>query len=101
MMRDKLSRREDRALLKALRAIVLTQYPNPDRKNCPGTAVLQNIATKRISMDDLAHEHVVNCSPCFTELTNIRQKLHRRTVLLWAMGTTGTVIVVFAVWLTY
>lgn len=100
-MRDKLSRREDRALLKALRAVVLTQFPNPDRKDCPGTPVLHAIATKRISMLDSAHEHVGACSPCFTELTEIRQALQRRKILLWAMGTTGTAIIVLAVWLTY
>jgi hypothetical protein len=101
MMRDKLSRREDRALLKALRAVVLTQFPNPDRKECPGTQTLHAIATKRISMFDPAHEHVGSCSPCFKELTGIRRALQRRKILLWAMATTGTAIVVFAVWLTY
>src|SRR5262245_34936192 len=101
MMRDKLSRREDRALLKALRAVVLTQFPNLDRKNCPGTQTLHAIATKRISMFDPAHEHVGDCSPCFKELTDIRRALQRRKILLWAMGTTGTAILVFAVWLTY
>ena len=101
MMRDKLSKREDRALLRALRAVTLTQFPNPDRKDCPETAVLQSIAMKRISMLDPVHEHVVNCSPCFTELTEMRRTLQQRTVLLWAMGTTGTAIVILAVWITY
>jgi hypothetical protein len=100
-MRDKLSRREDRALLKAMRAIVLTQYPNPDRKDCPGTQVLHAIATKRIDMLDPAHEHVVACSPCFKELTDMRRALQRRKIFLWAIGATGTAIVVFAVWTTY
>ena len=100
-MRDKLSRREDRALLKALRAVVLTQFPNPDRKECPGTPTLHAIATKRISMFDSAHEHVGSCSPCFKELTEIRRALQKRKILLWAMGTTGTAVVVLAVWLTY
>src|SRR5262245_66626471 len=101
MMRDKLSRREDRALLKALRAVVLTQFPNPDRKDCPGTQTLHAIATKRISMFDHAHEHVGNCSPCFKELTDIRRALQQRKTLLWAMETTGTAIDGLAVWLTY
>src|SRR5262249_49730210 len=101
MMRDKLSRREDRAFLKALRAVALTQFPNPDRKDCPGAPTLHAIATKRISMFDSAHEHVGSCSPCFKELTDIRRALQRRKILLCAMGTTGTAILVFAVWLTY
>src|SRR2546426_7763762 len=56
MMRDKLSRREDRALLKALRELTRTRFPNPDRKNCPGTPVLHAIATKRVSMLDSAQD---------------------------------------------
>jgi len=101
MMRDKLSRREDRALLKALRELTRTRFPNPDRKNCPGTPVLHAIAMKRISMLDSAHEHVARCSPCFKELMEIRRTLQRRKILLWAMGTAGTAILVLAVWLAY
>ena len=100
-MRDKLTRREDRALLRAMREIVLTQFPNPERKDCPGTPVIEAIATKRISMFDPAHEHVTNCSPCFKELTDIRRSLQRRKVLLWAMGTTGTAIVTAVVLFMY
>ena len=101
MMRDKLSRREDRALLKALRELTRTRFPNPDRKNCPGTPVLHAIAMKRISMLDSAHEHVARCSPCFNELMEIRRTLQRRKIVLWAMGTTGTAIVALAVWVVY
>ena len=100
-MRDKLTRREDRALLRAMREIVLTQFPNPERKDCPGTPVIEAIATKRISMFDPAHEHVTSCSPCFKELTDIRRSLQRRKVLLWAMGTTGTAIVTAVVLFMY
>src|SRR5262249_31154569 len=68
---------------------------------CPGTQTLYAIATKRLSMFDSVHEHVGSCSPCLKELTEIRRARQRRKILLWAMGTTGTAIVVFAVWLTY
>jgi hypothetical protein len=96
MMRDKLSKREDRALHRALASVVLTQYPNPERKECPGTSVLRAIATKSIPMRHPAHEHVGSCSPCFSELTQIRQALHRRN-LVWTMGTTAAAVLVLAV----
>src|SRR5262245_48814228 len=99
MMRDKLSRREDRALLKALRAVVLTQFPNADRKDCPGTLTLRAIATRRISMFDSAHEHVGSCSPCFSELTEIRETIHRRR--LWTTGTASAAAVVLAMLIAY
>src|SRR5437660_6468782 len=101
MMRDKLSRREDRALLRALRELARTRFPNPDRKNCPGTPVLHAIAMKRISMLDSAHEHVARCSPCFNELMQMRSTLQRRKIFLWTMGTTAAAIAVFTVWVTY
>jgi len=100
-MRDKLTRREDRALLKALREIVLTQYPNPERKDCPGTSVLRAIAAHRISMFDPAHEHVGSCSPCFKELTEIRRRLQRRNVLIWATTSAATALVVVSLFLMY
>jgi hypothetical protein len=95
-MRDKLSRREDQALMRVLKEVALTQYPNPYRKDCPGTPVLEAIATKSISMLDPAHEHVVRCSPCFRELTEMRRSLRRRKTFMWSMGAAGAVIVVLA-----
>lgn len=100
MMRDKLSKREDRVLHRALASIVLTQYPNPERKDCPGTPVLRAIATKSIPMRDPAHEHVGSCSPCFSELTEIRRAFHRRNVL-WATGTAGAAVLILAVLVAY
>jgi len=100
-MRDKLSRREDRALFRALRAVLLTQFPNPERKDCPGTPVLEAIAAKRISMLDPVHEHVGSCSPCFTELTEIQRNLRHHRVRLWAMATAGSALVILAAVLTY
>src|SRR5438093_13076907 len=103
MMRDKLSKREDRALHRALASVVLTQFPNPDRKDCPGKPVLRAIARKSIPMRDSAHEHVGSCSPCFSELTELRHAL-RRQHLMWAMGTVGTaglVLVVLVAYLTF
>src|SRR5262245_39887043 len=96
MMRDKFSKREDRALHRALASIVLTRYPNPERKECPGSSVLRDIATKSIPMRDPVHDHVGSCSPCFSELAKIRRELHRRN-LTWALGTAGAVVLVLAV----
>jgi hypothetical protein len=100
MTSDRLSKREDRALHQALASVVLTQFPNPQRKDCPETSVLRAIAKKHIPMRDPAHEHVGSCSPCFSELTEIRDALHRRN-MMWAIGTAGTAVLVLAVLVTY
>ena len=36
MTDDHLSKREDRALHRTFESVVLTQFPNPERKDCPG-----------------------------------------------------------------
>src|SRR6266446_8630616 len=99
MMPNKLSKRQDKALHKALASVVLTQFPNPERTDCPGAQVLRAIATKSISMRDPAIEHVGQCSPCFAELTQMRQTRHRRKVLS-ATGT-GATVVILAILITY
>ncbi|SRR5213593_3883718 len=78
--------------LKAKMAVCNTS----ERKECPGSSVLRDIATKSIPMRDPVHEHVGSCSPCFSELTDIRRKLHRRN-LTWALGTAGAAVLVLAV----
>jgi hypothetical protein len=99
MMPNKLSKRQDKALHKALASVVLTQFPNPERTDCPGAEVLRAIATKTISMRDPAIEHVGQCSPCFAELTQMRQTRHRRKVRS-ATGT-GLTVLILAILVTY
>lgn len=95
MTGDRLSRRQDRALHRALASMVMTAYPNPERKGCPGSSVLRSIATKTIAMDDPAHHHVARCSPCFKELTEMRQALRRRK-MQWGLGTAAAVVLLTA-----
>src|SRR2546427_8859862 len=92
MTGKKRTRRQSRAFFRALQSVVLTHFPNPERKDCPGTSVLRAIATKNISMRDPAIEHVGRCSPCFTELTEMRRDLQRRK-LLWATATAAAAVV--------
>src|SRR5712691_11060035 len=99
MSEDHLSNRQIRALERAMARVVMTQFPNPERKGCPAATVLRAIATKRISMRDPAIEHVGQCSPCFAELTQMRQTRHRRKVLS-ATGT-GATVVILAILITY
>jgi hypothetical protein len=50
-------------------------------------------------MRDPAIEHVGQCSPCFAELTQMRQALHRRKVVS-ATGT-GATVIILAILVTY
>jgi hypothetical protein len=93
MKEEKLSRRQDRMLFKALESVVLTQFPNPERKGCPGTDVLRLIARKKLAMRDPVHEHVGECSPCFSELLELRATIRRKRTL---KAATGAMVIVLA-----
>jgi hypothetical protein len=100
MMGDHLSKREDRTLHRTMESVILTQFPNPERKDCPGTAVLRTIAKKRISMQDPALDHAGRCSPCFAELTDIRRALRKQNVV-WIAGTAAAAVVLIAAFVGY
>jgi hypothetical protein len=95
MMGDHLSKREDRTLHRTMESVILTQFPNPERKDCPGTPVLRTIAKKRISMKDPALDHTGRCSPCFTELTDIRRAI-RKQYVAWITGTAAAAVLLIA-----
>lgn len=94
MAREKLSRREHRALHRALEPVFRTSFPNPERKDCPGTAKLRAIARKKLPIQDPAIDHVGSCSPCFSELQDIRKDIRRKRVLWVAAVITASIIIV-------
>ena len=100
MIGDQLSKQEDRELHRALESVVRTQFPNPRRNDCPGIETLRTIAQKRISMRDPAIDHVGHCSPCFSELTDIRQAIRRRN-LQWKAGGVAAAVLVLALLINY
>ena len=73
MAQEKLSKKEDRALHRALESVFRTRFPNPERVDCPVRDTLLAIAHKRLPMRDPANEHVTRCSPCFSELQEKRK----------------------------
>ncbi len=103
MVGDQLSKRQDRALHRAFESAVLTQFPNPERKDCPGIGTLRAIANKRISMRDPALAHVGQCSPCFEELVEFRRVVRRhKMILAWSPVVAAILVIsVLAGYLAY
>lgn len=91
-----MSKRTDRSLHQAFESVVLTQFPNPERNNCPSTTTLRQIAKKRISMNDPAVTHVGSCSPCFAELRELRRTARRQNT--FAVLCTASVAMMLLVW---
>jgi hypothetical protein len=62
--------RWDRLQREFLRA-VSAEYPNPGRKDCPGTEALRDLAERMMLREDLQRDqrwkHALQCGPCFKE----------------------------------
>jgi hypothetical protein len=81
-------------LKRKLQDSILSQYPNPERKGCPGSAVLQSVATRysdeSVEGDENWH-HVTHCSECYREFLDFRLKhkgrAKRRSLLIgWGIA---------------
>jgi hypothetical protein len=58
-----------------LQQAVLNNYPNPERRGCPGMAVLREVVRRQSPIRDAHWEHVAHCSPCFQEFLELRTNL--------------------------
>ena len=87
-------------LKRKLQDSILSQYPNPERKGCPGSAVLQSVATRysdeSVEGDENWH-HVTHCSECYREFLDFRLRhkgpAKKRTLLVW-WGVAAAVLAV-------
>ena len=60
---------------------ILNDYPNPERKGCPGGTVLKELAVRPIddSLESNPHwHHVTHCSECYREFLGLRAELRRK-----------------------
>jgi hypothetical protein len=68
-----------RDLRRLLQQVALAAYPNPKREGCPGSAVLDEMASAPLPFEHPAYEHVKQCSPCLKEMLDLRSaKLRAR-----------------------
>jgi hypothetical protein len=67
-------------LLGILRQGLATEFPNPKRIGCPGNALLQGIAQKKVSLIEAEPwlEHLGSCSPCYEEFREFRRQWMRQ-----------------------
>jgi hypothetical protein len=79
---------------------ILSKYPNPERKGCPGDAVLRSLAerpmTKPVEADS-AWQHVTHCSECYREFLGLqsaigRQRRIRRESIRWGIAVAALVL---------
>lgn len=68
-------------VLKGLQKATLRDFPNPERVGCPGAAVIERLANRRLSHTHEAVQHITHCSPCYAEFLGIRRHIRRRRFL--------------------
>ena len=80
---------------------ILSDYPNPERKGCPGEAVLKELAARPLddSLDGNPHwHHVTHCSECYREFLGLRGELRRkakaRLAKIGVAAATATALIV-------
>jgi hypothetical protein len=63
-------------LQREYRRAVAAEYPNPGRKDCPGTGALRDLAKRNVRRQDLRTDlrwkHTMQCGPCYEEYIVLR-----------------------------
>ena len=68
-------------LKKQLQDSILRDYPNPERKGCPGGAVLRELAERPLDQaveDDPHWHHITHCSECYREFLAFNNAFRQR-----------------------
>jgi hypothetical protein len=59
--------------------LVLSAYPNPKRKGCPGEAAVRDYAERVANWESVeeeaAYRHITHCSPCYREFLDMGEAL--------------------------
>ena len=85
------SERDEKRILDALGRGLLKEFPNPDRAGCPGSDVLNRIASHEMPLAEAEKwlDHLTSCSPCYSDFSQFQsayQRRRTRTILAIAAG---------------
>jgi hypothetical protein len=94
---------EEKVLLKTGSRVFSTAFPNPDAKGCPGPEILKNLVfrSESFTLKERQHwfDHAANCSPCFSEMSSLRQafvrkrRIKRSIVAMLAVGVLSWLLI--------
>lgn len=66
---------------RAVQESILRNYPNPERRGCPGDNVVRDVAARTESRADDLWEHITHCSPCYAIFLAAKQEFrNKRTI---------------------
>ncbi len=96
---DSLEQRYER-VRDAVQQAILRNFPNPERKGCPGDKVVREVAGRRDLIEDDAWRHITHCSPCYATFLQYKdgfRRQRRRRGLLILAGAAALVALIVSV----
>jgi hypothetical protein len=92
------SERDERRILDALGRGLLREFPNPDRTGCPGSAVLQRIASHEMPLAEAEKwlDHLTSCSPCYSDFSQF-QSSYRSQRMRTFLAIAASVFIVISI----
>ena len=64
---------------RAVQESILRNYPNPERRGCPGDEVVRSVAARTELKADEVWEHITHCSPCYAEFLAYKDQFRQQT----------------------
>ena len=62
---------------RAVQESILRNYPNPERRGCPGDDVVRSVAARTELKADDVWEHITHCSPCYAAFLAYKDQFRR------------------------
>lgn len=66
---------------RAVQDSILRNYPNPERKGCPGDDVIREVAARTELEADEVWEHITHCSPCYATFLDSKKEFRHKRVI--------------------
>ncbi len=96
-----LSKKDEKRFLELGRQVFLNDFPNPERKGCPDSKVIQESAAGSLPAGEANKWmlHFTSCSPCSREFSEFRRQLQRlKQVKVASVSALCIAAVCAAVW---
>jgi hypothetical protein len=97
-----ITRRDEERLLQVLEKALAKDFPNPERRGCPGADVLRAIAARKLSLAEVEPwiDHLGSCTPCFQDYKESRRRVRaRRRLATLATAAIIICVVALSVWI--
>jgi hypothetical protein len=91
------------SLKDAVQQAILRNFPNPERKGCPGDEVVRQVAARRKLIEDDRWHHIIHCSPCYATFLESKEQIRaarraRGLLILAGTALAACVLIVVGVW---